>query len=56
MGFRLKIGTNKHPANVTKEEIKNLVFNGERDKHFDFTIDFSKTKLPKELAYFLGYF
>lgn len=56
MGSRLKIGTNKHPINVTEEEIKSLTFNGEQDKHFDFTIDFSKTKFPKELAYFLGYF
>lgn len=56
MGSRLKIGTNKHPINATEEEIKNLTFNGEQDKHFDFTIDFSKTKYPKELAYFIGFF
>ena len=56
MGSRLKIGTNKHPINATEEEIKSLTFNGEQDKHFDFTIDFSKTKYPKELAYFIGFF
>ena len=55
-GHQLHIGTNQHPTNATKEEIKNLAFNGIQDAHFDFTIDFSKSKFPKELAYFLGYF
>lgn len=55
-GHRLKIGCNQHPTNVTDEEIQNLTFQVIPDSHFDFTIDFSKTKHPKELAYFIGFF
>ena len=41
---------------ITQEEIQNLQFTGKQTQHYDFTIDFSKTKYPKELAYFLGFF
>lgn len=56
-GSGLKIGTNKYPTeNISEEDIQNLSFTGNQTKHYNFTIDFSKTKYPKELAYFLGFF
>lgn len=48
-----KIGHCCFVCNATKEEIKSLKFG---EKFNNLTIDFSKTKHPKELAYFIGFF
>ena len=56
-GHNLKIGCNKHPIDIiSQEEIQNLQFNGKQTQHYNFTINFSQTKYPKELAYFIGFF
>lgn len=55
-GSLLKIGANKYSINITDNEIKNLKFEVKPNFHLSFTLDFSKTKYPKELAYFIGFF